>query len=459
MSSNHLWKASVFNNTVPSGCGATWFNSSSSCLFSLSGGAARTLDSVLESLAHGVPPNDALTHQLSALGLIVPEDLDEYEGERVAFQDRLRARETLKITIAPTMACNLRCTYCFQQHLRRSPLLDRGIQCGIVELVRRLMQGTNLLVVQWFGGEPLLAWPQICEMTADFQRICADCGASYYAEMLSNGTLLSADKIAQLDQIAVRALQIPLDGDVATYALRKRIPIDKARAFHEFLAGHLQQIVDKTGSVTIRVNVDRDNPDGGKEVVRMIRAAGCVDPRIDFRLGFLNTSRGILECIPHDCFSPNEFGDAENDFRRFLAEQGYHVYGQPSSRRFPCAAPLDHSFTVDPTGRIGKCVPSIGTGESVFAHIYPGDPVKTLDEIGQAKIPYGGFDPFAQGPCRGCSLLPACLGSCPKMHEEGATLLCAMKTGLSDRLSFYAAEPINQTAGESKQWLEIQPSS
>jgi uncharacterized protein len=461
MSLTRNWKASVFNNNVPDGHRVTWFNSRSSCLFALSEEASRTLESVLDGLASGVPPGDALAAQLSSLGLIVPGDVDEYEGERVAFQDRLRARETLKITIAPTMACNLRCTYCFQQHLRKSPLLDRETQCGIVDIVRHLMRGTRLLVVQWFGGEPLLAWPRICEMTEEFQRICADCGAEYYAEMLSNGTLLSADKIARLDRLAVRALQIPLDGDIATYARRKQIPLDKARAFHQFLADSLQQIVDKTGSVTIRVNVDRDNPEGGKEAVRMIRAGGCVDERIDFRLGFLNTSRGVLECIPHDCFTPNEFGDAENDFRRFLAEQGYRVYGRPARRKFPCAAPLEHSFTVDPTGRIGKCVPSIGTGESVFAQIHPGDPLRTLAEMSLSEIPYGSFDPFARGPCQGCSLLPACLGSCPKMHEERATLLCPMKTGLGERLSFYAGasgEPVNQTTEGLKQWPETQPS-
>ena len=55
MSTNRRWKASVFNNKVPAGDGATWFNSRGSCLFSLSRGASRTLDSVFELLAKGDP--------------------------------------------------------------------------------------------------------------------------------------------------------------------------------------------------------------------------------------------------------------------------------------------------------------------------------------------------------------------------------------------------------------------
>lgn len=439
MSTHSQWKPSVFNNALQREGGSTWFNSRSSCLFSLDQATSQTLDRVLAEIAEeGDCSSDSVRDTLSALGLIVPLQLDEYEQERLDFQERLRSPETLKVIIAPTMACNLRCTYCFQQNLRRTHSLDPGIQSGIVDLVRRMAPGIRLLVVQWFGGEPLLAWRQIREMTADFQQICSDFQADYYAELLTNGTLLTGDKIEYLEPLAIRALQIPLDGNVATYAERKQIEYHKALKFHQFIAQNLQSIVDKTGSVTIRVNIDRDNPDGGKEVVRMIRAGGCIDPRIDFRLGFLNTSRGVIECIPHDCFSPIEFSEVENDFRRFVAEQGYRVYGQPERRRYPCAAPAANSFTVDPKGRIGKCVPSIGTEESTFAQIYPGDLDRTLGEMRDAFVPYTNFDPFAPGPCCGCSLLPACLGSCPKMHEPGATFQCSMKPGLGERLAFYA---------------------
>lgn len=441
MSTHNRWKPSVFNNTLQGEGegGSTWFNSRSSCLFSLDNATSHILDLVLAEIAEaGHCPSDAVRDNLSVLGLIVPENLDEYESERLDFQERLRSPDTLKVIIAPTMACNLRCTYCFQQDVQKTHTLDAAIQSGIVELVRRMAPGVRMLVVQWFGGEPLLAWRQIREMTAEFLKICHDCQADYYAELLTNGTLLTGDKIEDLKPLAIRALQLPLDGNIATYAERKQIGFERALKFHQFLAQNLQSIVDKTGSVTIRVNVDRDNPGGGKEAVRMIRAGGCIDPRIDFRLGFLNTSRGVIECIPHDCFSPVEFSEVENEFLRFLAEQGYHVYGQPERRRYPCAAPAASSFTVDPRGRIGKCVPSIGTEESTFAQIYPGDPDRTLAEMRDAVVPYANFDPFAPGPCHGCSLLPACLGSCPKLHEPGAIFQCSMKPGLPERLAFYA---------------------
>jgi uncharacterized protein len=439
MSTQNRWKPSVFNNTLQAEDRSTWFNSRTSCLFSLDKAMSQVLELVLAEIAEGGHcPSDAVRDSLSALGLIVPENLDEYESERLAFQERLRSRDTLKVTIAPTMACNLRCTYCFQQNLQKAHTLDAAIQSGIVELLRRMVPGIRLLIVQWFGGEPLLAWRQIREMTAEFRQICRNYRADYYAELLTNGTLLTTDKIEDLERIAVRALQLPLDGNVATYAERKQVRLDKALRFHQFIAQNLQSIVDKTGSVTIRVNIDRDNPDGGKEVVRMIRSGGCIDPRIDFRLGFLNTSRGVLECIPHDCLSPMEFSDVENEFRRFLAEQGYRVYGSPERRKYPCAAPVANSFTVDPRGRIGKCVPSIGTEESSFAQIYPGDPDRTLAEMRNTVVPYANFDPFAPGHCHGRTLLPACLGSCPKMHEPGASLQCSMKPGLRERLAFYA---------------------
>lgn len=442
MASDKEWKPSFFNIGLDGAATRLFFNSRSAQMLELSGEQIQIFEDWLREIKQsGSCSNHRMLRCLAALGFIVQDDEDEYESEHARFLATQISKDTLRVTIAPTMACNLRCSYCFQQNMRRCKTMRPDIQRGVVEFIRRTLEGSRLLVVQWFGGEPLLAYKQIQAMSAEFQEICQMRNIAYYSEMLTNGTLLTPKLIDSFPQIALKAIQIPLDGDVPTYAARKKVPLEWASAYHRFLVRHMQSLVDATGSVTIRINVDRENEDAGRSVVRMFKENGVTDRRIDFRLGFLNTSRGVIECIPHDCFSSCEFSQTEVEFMHFLAREGYRVYGRPNRRNFPCSAAIGNSYTIDSEGGIGKCVPATGMTQSVFARIYPDDINRTLREINSREMPYARFDPFTSSGCRSCKLLPVCLGSCPKMHEPGATLNCVLKEGLASRLRFYLNYP------------------
>jgi uncharacterized protein len=441
MAPGQRWKPSVFNIRLMTDGKRLAYNGSTAHTIEMSLAQEAFFDQCLNEIEQsGHCSNEPMLQAMAALGFVVPEEDDEYRRNQIRFQNIKASTDVLRVTIAPTMACNLRCTYCFQQNLARCQFMSPEVEQGVVEFIRRKVKSSQKLVVQWFGGEPLLAFDRILQLSNTFQQICAEGGIEYYAEMLTNGTLMTSRVVDELRAMAIKAIQISLDGDAATYAQRRNIRLEYATAYHRFLLRHIKAIVEATGSVTIRVNVDRENPEAGKQVVRMFKAAGCRDTRIDFRLGFINTSRGILDCIPHDCLSGGEFTDLEADFRRFLASEGYRVYGEPELRKYPCGAPLAHSYTIDPEGRIGKCVPAIGTDESVFSRIYPDDIDRTMRETSGPGAPFSGYDPYESRSCRGCELLPVCLGSCPKMHAPGRIVMCGLKPNLAETLAFFSDE-------------------
>lgn len=431
------WKTSVFNIEARARDRVLLFNSVTSAILALSEPQAREVELCLGEIATtGTTDRQELLQGLATLGYVVPRAQDEYGGEHARFLATRAAHDALFLTIVPTLACNLRCTYCFQQEIPRGRAMTRAVQDGLVEFVRRKLDGCASLIVQWFGGEPLLRWTAIRELSGTFLGLCRERGAAYRAELLTNGLLLNPRIIEEIGEAGVRAIQIPLDGKPETYARRKQVTVGRAQAYYDFLASHLDRLAQVTGSVTIRINVDRENGGEAEAVVSWFRQRGVVDPRIDFRLGFLNTSRGVLDCIPHDCYSYGEFADAELGFRRTLSERGFRVYGYPGRRDYPCTAALWNSYTVDAQGSIGKCVPSIGTSETVFARIYPDDMERTLEET-RRPGPYADFDPFEAPACRDCPLLPVCLGSCPKMHAPGRRPVCALKEDLGEMLAFY----------------------
>lgn len=439
MTESQTWKPSHFNVTLAD-CGRTLlFNSKTAQILEMNAGERAVIEDCFDGLlVSGTHPNADLLDCLVTLGFVVPAEVDERQREKDRLQETKAGEERLFLTIAPTMACNQHCSYCFQRNTPKTKIMSRALQRAVMEFVRRKVGNAKQLVVQWFGGEPLIAFDAIVSMTTAFQAICAERGIDYYAEMLTNGMLLTPERVAALSSLNIKALQISLDGMPETYAERREVALPKAEAYYRFLIENMQAVIDATGSVTLRINVDKENIDEAKYVVGLFKDYGVVDQRLDFRLGFINTSRGLVECVPHDCFTNTEFADEELAFRHFLAEQGYMVFGMPQPKNYPCTAILRNAYTIDPNGNVGKCVPAVGTDQSAFARILPDDMEKTLADTAAAEMPYGAFDPFRSKGCEGCKLMPVCLGSCPKHHANGERIVdCSMREGLSGKMDFY----------------------
>src|SRR5208282_4539539 len=206
-----MLKPSAFNAQVEHEGTHLAFNSVVACSLEMNAAQARLFNDALDEIGRsGSCEDESLLRCLYALGFVVPADYDELAAQQAAFQ----AAKTMR------------------------PEIERGI----VEFVRRKSEDSKALVVQWFGGEPLLRFKRIVAMTEAFQRICADRNMRYHAEMLTNGVLLTPEIIASLPKLAVRAIQIPLDGDVETYARRKGITLERAKAYHEFLVEYMQSL-------------------------------------------------------------------------------------------------------------------------------------------------------------------------------------------------------------------------
>jgi uncharacterized protein len=439
MSEFQSWKPSLFNLTLECGGKSLLFNSKTAQIIDINASGQAVIKECFDYLLkHGTYPNADLLACLVTLGFVVPAGVDEFQREKDHLRKTMADVDRLFLTIAPTMACNQHCSYCFQRNTPKTKIMSLEMQQAVIDFVRCKVGNSKQLAVQWFGGEPLIAYDTIASMTRAFKSICRDRDINYYAEMLTNGMLLTQERVATLPSLEIKALQISLDGTPETYAERREVALPTAEVYYQFIVENMQDIVDATGSVTIRINVDKKNVEEAKYVVGLFKAHGVVDQRIDFRLGFINTSRGLIDCMPHDCFTNTEFSEEELGFRHFLEDQGYMVFGMPLPKNYPCTAILRNAYTIDPIGNVGKCIPAVGTNQSVFARILPANMEKTLADTAAIEVPYGRFDPFRSKGCGSCKLIPVCLGSCPKHHVNDERIVdCSMREGLSEKMAFY----------------------
>ncbi len=169
----------------------------------------------------------------------------------------------------PTYNCNLRCFYCFQDHMRTDPAYKHLLRTMTVEMVDRIFEGmpkleglhglapgdVNRRSIGFFGGEPLLRQnrPIVEHIMRKGEALG---GADFWA--VSNATdldaysdLLGPGKIARV--------QITLDGTPEEHD-KRRIYTDGSGSY-ERIARNITMALETGASINIRLNIDRNNID------------------------------------------------------------------------------------------------------------------------------------------------------------------------------------------------------
>src|SRR6185437_1500057 len=101
--------------------------------------------------------------------------------------------------IVPTRRCNLSCTYC-------NEFDDFSKPVAVAEMIRRidLLADLGTSIISFSGGEPLLH-PELDDLIARIRQRGAIAG------MITNGYLLTADRIRRLNRAGLEHMQISID--------------------------------------------------------------------------------------------------------------------------------------------------------------------------------------------------------------------------------------------------------
>jgi uncharacterized protein len=96
----------------------------------------------------------------------------------------------MKVVLHLTTTCNLRCIYCYAPHEKRGTMSLETAKRG-VDLAVEL--GRTTACVSYFGGEPLLKFKMIQELTRYACEVGARTGTQMHFRLSTNGTLLDED--------------------------------------------------------------------------------------------------------------------------------------------------------------------------------------------------------------------------------------------------------------------------
>ena len=125
--------------------------------------------------------------------------------------------------VLPTYECNLRCWYCIQKH--ENLFMSDEVLSNVKQLIKRRLDDDTITKfhLSWFGGEPLLAYDKLLELTVFASNFAKEKGKSFSSVITTNGTLLTSERIEALRQAGVVGYQITIDGDRPTHNSVKKL--------------------------------------------------------------------------------------------------------------------------------------------------------------------------------------------------------------------------------------------
>lgn len=127
----------------------------------------------------------------------------------------------MAITLCLTHDCNLRCAYCYAGRKSCASMSRETAQAAIDFAVNRQVSARQpLLILGFFGGEPLLEWQTLQEADAYADERCRASGLALQRTITTNMTLLTEDKIDWLVARHYR-MGLSLDGTAESHNISR----------------------------------------------------------------------------------------------------------------------------------------------------------------------------------------------------------------------------------------------
>ncbi len=400
------YKSSVFNVEIPFG--------EKSILYNTYSGALSLLDQPLEAAAETIG-SDALAEQ----GFLVDARIDEVnrlvmERNRELYTQRIRH---LHIEVAPTMKCQARCWYCFENDLAEKQSMSPEVTKDTIAFIKKQIDKTQCeeMVLLFFGGEPLLASEQILLIGSEIWAYCKGKGVRFHSEVISNGIAFTpelADRM--IPGINLMQLQITLDGLQPTHDSAKGIPC------FERVIENVAANAGKT-NISIRINVSEKNSHEVPALIDYLLSEKQLDGKVRLYLARVDD---LDSCkIPEDgCLDNYSFVDFRNELIKTCIKKYKSFYLSdllPDIKRNYCGYEKISQLMIGPCGELYRCQRTMGSASNSIGDIYTGsyysDKELTL------------FRPL-DAQCLQCSLLPTCFGGCPNERRKGkAITYCSLK--------------------------------
>lgn len=363
----------------------------------------------------------------------IDTDNDQFAHDfRVKMEYRKRfesfSGKTLSLVIAPTLACNFACPYCYESNLPISTM-SQDVEDDIIHFIKSYDNVCDKIEICWEGGEPLIGFDTIKSI---FNKIETKTSLKIANHIIvTNGYLLTKEMCDFFNDKNLNLAQITIDGKPETHN-KSRI-LKSGGPTYDRIIQNIDMLTDtvSTCKVIVRTNIHNGNKDEyGDLYTQLSQHWKGKNVKISPAFVLANNNCKV------SCCSPRE----KSNFYLHL-QKAYNINKfntAPSIQIGKCSATAEHSYIIDPKGNLYKCWNDIGVEELCIGNVSEG--IKNNSLIAKYIV---GSDKYTDNKCSHCKLFPICDGGCNRRRidniELGTTYqLCSFdEVGLCDRLYEY----------------------
>lgn len=303
----------------------------------------------------------------------------------------------MNLTLAPTTACNFICPYCYEEGADKNKTMNEQTEDEIIKLVSSY-SGLERLNVDWYGGEPLLAFDTVQSLTKKLLALPVN---EYKATLVTNGYLLDRDKILKLKELKISQIQITLDGLEETHNARRPHRTNKD-SFSRIVKNidDLNKLYPEA-ELHIRVNIDKDNAEDFFKLHAYFKDKFS-NPRSFVYPAYITD---FNPCKQTFCFMNRK---EQADFAlKNLDKFPFGRFYYPITKLGECIARFMNSYIIGPEGELYKCWCDVGEKDKIVGNLREGI---TNTELYTRYMT--GSDPLYDAKCTKCSYFPICNGGC-----------------------------------------------
>lgn len=342
--------------------------------------------------------------------MLIDDERDEYAELMLQSRAARFSNASLNLTIAPTMACNFCCPYCYEKGQRYTTMSDEVLN-QLPVFIHKNYSDITSLTVGWYGGEPLLGLKTI-ELITERLRNAIKSSCSYNASIVTNGYLLTPDVAKRLVMCDVKTAQVTIDGSKSDHDARRTLH-DGTPTYDQILQ-NVKNCVNML-DISIRCNVDKTNIDSTFELLEYLECNGLKN-KVHFYLAPVDNINNVCMNDNH-CLTIKEFSHEETEFYKRAILAGFKVQPFGGTNLGICCAVSMNSYVVDPLGDLYKCWDNIGRNDHKVGSIFE-SPM-----LNKNMIRWMSYEP-SDVECQNCFAFPMCMGGCPNHALNSSKKQC-----------------------------------
>jgi len=359
--------------------------------------------SVLASIEDGTLTEEEQT-QLADLGFLVPDRDAEARAMPGVIDTQNDLNTALTVTVVLNLDCNFSCTYCYEGERKGNKYMTGETAGQLLQFIeKRFTERKDTLVVDFYGGEPLLSLPLIAQISRSLKGFAESRNATYFSTMVTNGSLLKRPAAEKLAALGLRSVKITLDGPAQIHDRYR--PFRSGAGSFDVILKNIEACCDLV-NISIGGNYNKETYPEFTSLLDLLEARGLTPDRLGVVKfdPIIDTGKADQTLPEHrgGCISINEpwILEAERLLRGEILKRGYMA---PKIGPLLCAIEHRDQFVVNWNGDLYKCPGFLGHEQFVIGNVQT--------EVREYSETYK-LDIWKGEPCLSCEYLPMCFGGC-----------------------------------------------